>query len=73
MNNLSSLQPSLCRGLAATIPFTKILRGLRRLYGKALYLAAGKGNGANVFGRDTHVLDAESARQDVPSARRSAC
>jgi phthiodiolone/phenolphthiodiolone dimycocerosates ketoreductase len=31
MNNLSSLQPSLRRGLAATIPFTKILRGLRRL------------------------------------------
>ena len=29
--NLSSLQPSLRRGLAATIPFTKILRGLRRL------------------------------------------
>jgi alkanesulfonate monooxygenase SsuD/methylene tetrahydromethanopterin reductase-like flavin-dependent oxidoreductase (luciferase family) len=31
MNNLSSLQPSLRRGLAATIPFTKILGGLRRL------------------------------------------
>ena len=31
MANVSSLQPSLRRGLAATIPFTKILRGLRRL------------------------------------------
>jgi len=31
MNNLSSVQPSLRRSLAATIPFTQILRGLRRL------------------------------------------
>jgi len=31
MNNLSSVQPSLRRSLAATIPFTQMLRGLRRL------------------------------------------
>ncbi|HEX4559883.1 MAG TPA: LLM class flavin-dependent oxidoreductase, partial [Mycobacterium sp.] len=31
VGNLSSVQPSLRRGLAATIPFAKILRGLRRL------------------------------------------
>ena len=31
VGNLSSVQPSLRRGLAATIPFTQILRGLRRL------------------------------------------
>lgn len=31
VSNVSSLQPSLRHGLAATIPFTQILRGLRRL------------------------------------------
>ncbi|MBV8788556.1 MAG: LLM class flavin-dependent oxidoreductase [Mycobacterium sp.] len=31
VGNLSPLQPSLRNGLAATIPFTQILRGLRRL------------------------------------------
>ena len=31
MVNVSALQPSLRRGLAATVPFTKILRGLRKL------------------------------------------
>ena len=29
--NVSSLQPSLRRGLAATVPFARILRGLRKL------------------------------------------
>jgi phthiodiolone/phenolphthiodiolone dimycocerosates ketoreductase len=29
--NASSMQPSLRRGLAATLPFAKIVRGLRRL------------------------------------------
>jgi phthiodiolone/phenolphthiodiolone dimycocerosates ketoreductase len=31
VSNVSALQPSLRRGLAATVPFTKILRGLRKL------------------------------------------
>ncbi len=31
VGNVSSLQPSLRRGLAATLPFAKIIRGLRRL------------------------------------------
>ena len=31
VGNVSSLQPSLRRGLAATLPFVKIIRGLRRL------------------------------------------
>ena len=31
MVNVSALQPSLRRGLAATVPFTKILRGLSKL------------------------------------------
>jgi len=31
INNLSAIRPSLCRGLAASIPFAKILRGLRKL------------------------------------------
>lgn len=29
--NISMLQPSLRRGLAANVPFAKILRGLRKL------------------------------------------
>ena len=31
LGNVSSLQPSLRRGLGATLPFAKIIRGLRRL------------------------------------------
>ncbi|MGY4650199.1 LLM class flavin-dependent oxidoreductase [Mycobacterium sp. URHB0021] len=31
LGNLSSLQPSLCRGMAACLPFTRILRQLRKL------------------------------------------
>jgi hypothetical protein len=31
MANMSTMQPSLWRGLAASTPFAKILRGLRRL------------------------------------------
>lgn len=31
IGNFSSVQPSLCRGLAANVPLTRILRGLRKL------------------------------------------
>lgn len=31
ISNISAIQPSLRRGLAASIPFTKILQGLRKL------------------------------------------
>jgi hypothetical protein len=32
---------------------------------RSIRLYAGKGNGANVFGADTYVLDADGARQEV--------
>jgi hypothetical protein len=32
---------------------------------RAPYLAAGKGNGTNVFGGDAYVLDTDGARQEV--------